>query len=74
MTIAAAGPRVRTGRTGRAHDTIVGVSEKRPKSQRTPKGKEIPVPKKGEVLDALRKAAQPKSGMPANDGQSKGKA
>lgn len=52
----------------------MGVSEKRPKSQRTPKGKEIPVPKKGEVLDALRKAAQPKSGMPANDGQSKGKA
>lgn len=40
-------------------------------TQQTPKGKEIPVPKKGEVLDALRKAAQPESGKPANEGQGK---
>lgn len=47
---------------------------RKPRAQRTPKGAEIPVPKKREVLDALRKAAQPKSGKPANEGQGKGKA
>lgn len=36
--------------------------------QRTPRGKEIPVPKKGEVLDALRNAAHPRPGKPANEG------
>lgn len=28
--------------------------------QTTPKGLEIPVPKRGEVMDALKKVAQPK--------------
>lgn len=51
-----------------------GADRRKPRAQRTPKGAEIPVPKKREVLDALRKAAQPKSGKPANEGQGKGKA
>jgi hypothetical protein len=34
------------------------VSSKEPK-QRTPKGLEIPVPKRRDVMDALRKLVQP---------------
>jgi len=40
-------------------------------TQQTPKGKEIPVPKKGEVLDALRKAAQPQPEKAVRDEQGK---
>lgn len=29
-------------------------------TQRTPKGKEIPLPKRGEIMDAFKKIVQPK--------------
>jgi len=35
-------------------------SQRKPPTQRTPKGKEIPVPKKADVLDALKRAAAAK--------------
>jgi hypothetical protein len=36
------------------------IDEKQEPKQTTPKGLEIPVPKREDVLDALRKAAEPK--------------
>ncbi|HVS85100.1 MAG TPA: hypothetical protein VHD91_05680 [Gaiellaceae bacterium] len=36
-----------------------GKQQERPATQTTPKGLEIPVPKRRDVLDALRKLVQP---------------
>jgi hypothetical protein len=35
------------------------ADERQEPKQKTPKGLEIPVPKRGEVMDALRKIARP---------------
>jgi hypothetical protein len=37
-----------------------GGASKRDRTQKTPKGLEIPVPKRREVMDALRKVTRPK--------------
>ena len=39
-----------------------GTTQEPDPKQKTPKGLEIPLPKRSEIMDALRKLAKPKKG------------